>query len=206
MVLQLNIRKPGKFHTVKFVIGAGPEIPNNGDHYKSGTVSVKQGLPASSKNPKRPRGVSSKVDYSKYYNRGAARKLLPHRLHQGIINQHQLLIQVIWLNRHIQYHSNHSNHSNTNHNSHNNKHHIQLNHQSHLLTRINPVNLKERYHHQHQAYKFLQHKLHLGNRQHSKDKHQLITQLRLQIDLLLQPLLLLLVIQVDQLKQHLLLQ
>ena len=126
--------------------------------------------------------------------------LLPHRLHQGIINQHQLLIQVIWLNRHIQYHSNHSNHSNTNHNSHNNKHHIQLNHQSHLLTRINPVNLKERYHHQHQAYKFLQHKLHLGNRQHSKDKHQLITQLRLQIDLLLQPLLLLLVIQVDQLK------
>lgn len=67
-------KKPGKFHTVKFVIGAGPEIPNNGDHYKSGTVSVKQGLPASSKNPKRPRGVSSKVDYSKYYNRGAARK------------------------------------------------------------------------------------------------------------------------------------
>ncbi|KAG8203154.1 MYO5, partial [Candida africana] len=67
-------KKPGKFHTVKFIIGAGPEIPNNGDHYKSGTVGVKQGLPASSKNPKRPRGVSSKVDYSKYYNRGAARK------------------------------------------------------------------------------------------------------------------------------------
>ena len=67
-------KKPGKFHTVKFIIGSGPEIPINGDHYKSGTVSVKQGLPASSKNPKRPRGVSSKVDYSKYYNRGAARK------------------------------------------------------------------------------------------------------------------------------------
>ena len=45
----IEYQKPGKFHTVKFVIGAGPEIPNNGDHYKSGTVSVKQGLPASSK-------------------------------------------------------------------------------------------------------------------------------------------------------------
>lgn len=67
-------KKPGKYHSVKFIHSSGPEVPVNGDHYKSGTVSVRQGLPANSRNPKRPRGVSGKVDYSKYYNRGAARR------------------------------------------------------------------------------------------------------------------------------------
>jgi len=61
-------KKAGKFHTVKFVVGS--EAPQNSDLYKSGTVTVRHGLPGSSKNPKRPRGVSGKVDYSKYYNRG----------------------------------------------------------------------------------------------------------------------------------------
>ncbi|CAH6722802.1 myosin-1 [[Candida] jaroonii] len=61
-------KKPGKFHTIKFVIG---QCPKNSDSYKSGTVTIDQGLSATSVNPKRPRGVSSKVDYSKYYNRGA---------------------------------------------------------------------------------------------------------------------------------------
>lgn len=61
-------KKAGKFHTVKFVVGN--EAPVNSDVYKSGTVTVRQGLPGSSRNPKRPRGVSGKVDYSKYYNRG----------------------------------------------------------------------------------------------------------------------------------------
>ncbi|KAL6451795.1 MYO5 Myosin-5 [Candida maltosa Xu316] len=67
-------KKAGKYHTVKFISGSGPEVPVNGDHYKSGTVTVRPGLPANSQNPKRPRGVSGKVDYSKYYNRGAARR------------------------------------------------------------------------------------------------------------------------------------
>lgn len=62
-------KKPGKIHTIKFQIGSGPEVPPYGDQYKSGTVIVNQGLPPNSKNPKRPRGKSSKVDYSKYYNR-----------------------------------------------------------------------------------------------------------------------------------------
>lgn len=64
-------KKAGKFHTVKFQHGAAPR---NGDTYKSGTVTVDQGLPPTSKNPKRPRGKSSAVDYSKYYNRGAQRR------------------------------------------------------------------------------------------------------------------------------------
>lgn len=68
-------KKPGKFHVVKFVVGNDPTIPEYGDHYKSGTVTVRQGLPPSASNPKRPRGVSSKVDYSKYYNRGANRRV-----------------------------------------------------------------------------------------------------------------------------------
>lgn len=62
-------KKPGKFHTVKFVVSG--TAPANGDIYKSGTVTVRQGLPGNSKNPKRPRGVFGKVDYSKYYNRGS---------------------------------------------------------------------------------------------------------------------------------------
>lgn len=60
-------KKPGKFHTVKFVIG---NAPKNSDTYKSGTVTVDTGLPGNSTNPKRPRGNSGKVDYSKYRNRG----------------------------------------------------------------------------------------------------------------------------------------
>ncbi|KAK6459364.1 myosin-5 isoform [Scheffersomyces xylosifermentans] len=62
-------KKAGKFHTVKFAVGNGAEVPERGDHYKSGTVTVRQGLPSNSKNPKRPRALSGKVDYSKYYNR-----------------------------------------------------------------------------------------------------------------------------------------
>lgn len=62
-------KKPGKMHTIKFQIGSGPDVPPYADHYKSGTVIVNQGLPPNSRNPKRPRGKSSKVDYSKYYNR-----------------------------------------------------------------------------------------------------------------------------------------
>lgn len=60
-------KKPGKMHVVKFVHGTAPKY---GDVYKSGTVTVGQGLPPTSKNPKRPRGKQSTVDYSKYYNRG----------------------------------------------------------------------------------------------------------------------------------------
>lgn len=68
-------KKAGKYHTVKFINSSDSTIPINGDLYKSGTVTVRQGLPASSRNPKRPRGKSGKVDYSKYYNRGANRKV-----------------------------------------------------------------------------------------------------------------------------------
>ncbi|ODV79024.1 myosin-5 isoform [Suhomyces tanzawaensis NRRL Y-17324] len=64
-------KKAGKFHNVKFAIGNGPEVPKYGDFYKSGKVTVNQGLPANSQNPKRPRGKPGQVDYSKYYNRGA---------------------------------------------------------------------------------------------------------------------------------------
>lgn len=63
-------KKPGKFHVIKFQHGSSPV---HGDIYKSGTVTVSQGLSPNSKNPKRPRGVSSTVDYSKYYNRGVRR-------------------------------------------------------------------------------------------------------------------------------------
>lgn len=62
-------KKPGKFHTIKFIVGN--TAPVNGDSYKSGTVTVRQGLPGNSQNPKRPRGAAGKVDYSKYYNRGS---------------------------------------------------------------------------------------------------------------------------------------
>lgn len=63
-------KKPGKFHSVKVVRGAAPEYS---DVYKSGVVTVGQGLPPTSRNPKRPRGKLSSVDYSKYYNRGSSR-------------------------------------------------------------------------------------------------------------------------------------
>ncbi|GEQ70372.1 hypothetical protein JCM33374_g4049 [Metschnikowia sp. JCM 33374] len=63
-------KKPGKFHVVKFQHGAAPSY---GDIYKSGTVTVQQGLSPNSKNPKKPKGVQSSVDYSKYYNRGVRR-------------------------------------------------------------------------------------------------------------------------------------
>lgn len=64
-------KKPHKLHKVKFI--SSPSGPAQGDLYKSGTVTVRPGMPSSSKNPKRPRGKSSKVDYSKYYNRGVKR-------------------------------------------------------------------------------------------------------------------------------------
>lgn len=60
-------KKPGKVLAVKFVIGSGPDVPRYGDRYKSGVVTVEQGFPGNSRNPKRPRGRSGKVDYSKYY-------------------------------------------------------------------------------------------------------------------------------------------
>lgn len=75
-------KKPGKFHSVKFVSSDVSTIPVNSDVYKSGTVSVRPGLPPSSQNPKRPRGVSTKVDYSKYYNRGG--RLAPPRTEQPV--------------------------------------------------------------------------------------------------------------------------
>ncbi|CUM67232.1 uncharacterized protein PRCAT00004925001 [Priceomyces carsonii] len=65
-------KKPGKFHTIKFV--TGNNAPVHGDLYKSGTVTVREGLSPTSKNPKRPRGKSTAVDYSKYYNRGSTRR------------------------------------------------------------------------------------------------------------------------------------
>lgn len=64
-------KKPGKVHTVKFQQGA---VQGDSDIYKSGTVTVSAGLAPNSKNPKRPRGKTSTVDYSKYYNRGARRQ------------------------------------------------------------------------------------------------------------------------------------
>lgn len=62
-------KKAGKFHSVKFVKSNAATVPLSSDVYKSGTVSVRDGLPSSSVNPKRPRGTNSKLDYSKYYNR-----------------------------------------------------------------------------------------------------------------------------------------
>lgn len=57
-------KKAGKFHVIKFQTGTAPA---NSDIYKSGTVTVQPGLSPASTNPKRPRGVSGAVDYSKYY-------------------------------------------------------------------------------------------------------------------------------------------
>lgn len=62
-------KKQGKYQTVKFMLGQGPEIPANGDYYKLATVHVLPGMPPNSRNPKRPRGKSQPVDYLKYYNR-----------------------------------------------------------------------------------------------------------------------------------------
>ncbi len=57
------LKKPGskKMHVVKFAVGAAPE---RSDIYKSGVVTVAQGLPANSRNPKRPRSKGLKVDYT----------------------------------------------------------------------------------------------------------------------------------------------
>lgn len=82
-------KKAGKFHTVKFVTGADSTIPVHGDVYKSGTVTVRNGLPGSSRNPKRPRGVSGKVDYSKYYNRGTTRRVVNAPQPVARANTHQ---------------------------------------------------------------------------------------------------------------------
>lgn len=67
-------KKPGKYHTIKFEVSNADNVPRNSDLYKSGTVTVRQGLPATGKNPKKPRGPPSKVDFSKYYNRGKTMK------------------------------------------------------------------------------------------------------------------------------------
>ncbi|CAI5759271.1 unnamed protein product [Candida verbasci] len=67
-------KKPGKFHTVKFQTSNGPEVPLNGDFYKSGTVNVRPGLPGNSQNPKRPRGKSAKVDYTNFRSGPPVRK------------------------------------------------------------------------------------------------------------------------------------
>lgn len=79
-------KKAGKFHTVKFAHGTAPQY---GDVYKSGTVTVGQGLSPNSKNPKRPRGKSSSVDYSKYYNRGANRKTGAYSSPAAVVRQAQ---------------------------------------------------------------------------------------------------------------------
>lgn len=79
-------KKAGKFHTVKFQHGTAPQY---GDVYKSGTVTVGQGLPPSSRNPKRPRGKSSSVDYSKYYNRGANRRAGNYSSPAAVVRQAQ---------------------------------------------------------------------------------------------------------------------
>lgn len=67
-------KKPGKFHVVKIIVGASSA---QADNYKSGSVTVGQGLAPTSRNPKRPRPRATAVDYSKYYNRGAQMKLAP---------------------------------------------------------------------------------------------------------------------------------
>lgn len=62
-------KKPGKFQTIKFVVGDsnGKEsVPLHGDLYKSATVTIRKGLPPNSRNPKRPRPKASKIDYSVY--------------------------------------------------------------------------------------------------------------------------------------------
>lgn len=70
------LKKPGskKLHSVKFAIGQAPE---RGDIYKSGTVTVAKGLPPNSVNPKRPKGISARVDYSKYRRGTGGRTVRP---------------------------------------------------------------------------------------------------------------------------------
>lgn len=59
-------KKPGKYHTVKIIVDSSS---GKSDTYKSGSIKVGEGLPSSSRNPKRPRLKATEVDYSKYYNR-----------------------------------------------------------------------------------------------------------------------------------------
>lgn len=50
-------KKPGKYHTVKTQVSG--TAPKNGDFYKSGTIQVQQGHPASSKSKPKPKKQSS---------------------------------------------------------------------------------------------------------------------------------------------------
>lgn len=56
-------KKPGKYHRVKSALLA--TAPPYSDIYKSGTIQVRQGLPANTRSKKRPKGRSSgKLDFS----------------------------------------------------------------------------------------------------------------------------------------------
>lgn len=66
----LYMKKPGKQHTIKFVVD-GSVAPRR-DLYKLGTVHVNQGLAPSSKSKERPRGKLAAVDFSKYRQGGAS--------------------------------------------------------------------------------------------------------------------------------------
>lgn len=81
-------KKPGKYHSIKFQMGTVAGMPPHGDVYKSGTITVPQGLPANSKNPKRPRPKSGNVNYSKYYNRGATMKTRTYNAPTPVANHH----------------------------------------------------------------------------------------------------------------------
>lgn len=58
-------KKPGKIHTVKCQVSQA--APKYGDIYKSSTISVRQGLPASSKQHPKPKKKSSLLDGSDGY-------------------------------------------------------------------------------------------------------------------------------------------
>ncbi|GMG56394.1 unnamed protein product [Ambrosiozyma monospora] len=73
-------KKPGKPHVVKFVTGS--TAPANGDSYKSSTVTVREGLPASSTSKPKPKGKSILTNaISRYQNTlsltGAANSVMP---------------------------------------------------------------------------------------------------------------------------------
>lgn len=84
-------KKPGKYHTVKFVLGL---LKN--DTYKLGTVTGALGLPATARNPKRPRAKAANVDFSKYRNgfSSTALAIAAQRAMSGSRPAHQAPAQV----------------------------------------------------------------------------------------------------------------
>ncbi|GME78307.1 unnamed protein product [Ambrosiozyma monospora] len=73
-------KKPGKPHVVKFVTGS--TAPANGDLYKSSTVTVREGLPASSTSKPKPKGKSILTNAISHYQNtlsltGAANSVMP---------------------------------------------------------------------------------------------------------------------------------